>query len=337
MARSRKTRAKSKTKTPPAEKPQAAVAGISVLSEDNLRDILRRLSLADLLCAALACHRWRRVAAGCLPRAAPLLGYFFQPVKTSLPAPIRETKGAHYDAVFAPLDASSPRLSLDFAPDASRYELLDCHEGLLVLEPTASVPKAIHPRLLVSTRPPTAALFSAAAAGHGARRPPMAQLQVVVDFDPYWFDSFCVHAAGKMYWHICNSDRVLALDPATLQFSYLQAPAGLPGICCKYRIGETPDGRLCTVTVEDQVMRLWVRAEIRTSDDGWVLEREMNLRKVYDTVPGLPRDMRARVASIWSPTSTRGTKIAVHPDIGIRALLVRSQHREAGAPSDQEW
>jgi hypothetical protein len=117
----------------------------------------------------------------------------------------------------------------------------------------------------------------------------------VVNFDPYWFERRCVHAAGKMYWHICNSDRVLVLDPATLQFSYLLAPAGLPGNFCKYRIGETPDGRLCVVTVEDQVMRLWVRGEIRSSDDdGWVLESEMNLRKVYDTVPRLPR-----VASIW--------------------------------------
>jgi hypothetical protein len=114
--------------------------------------------------------------------------------------------------------------------------------------------------------------------------------EVVVNFDPYWFERRCVHAAGKMYWHICNSDRVLVLDPATLRFSYLMAPAGLPGMFCKYRIGETPDGRLCVVTVEDQVMRLWVRGEIRSSDDdGWVLESEMNLREVYDTVPRLPR------------------------------------------------
>ena len=68
-----------------------------------------------------------------------------------------------------------------------------------------------------------------------------------------------------------------------------------PGNFCKYRIGETPDGRLCVVTVEDQVMRLWVRGE-SDEDDGWVLEREMNLR---DTVPGLPRDMVSRVQSIW--------------------------------------
>jgi hypothetical protein len=62
------------------------------------------------------------------------------------------------------------------------------------------------------------------------------------------------------------------------------------------------------VTVEDQVMRLWVRGEIRSSGDGWVLEREMNLRKVYDTVPGLPRDIRARVASIWVTDIDAGHK-----------------------------
>ncbi|CAM0950805.1 unnamed protein product [Alopecurus aequalis] len=361
MARSRKSRDKTQTKTPPPVKPEAAVAGISVLTVDILRDIIGRLSLADLLRAALACHYWRRVAARCLPRAPPLLGYFFHPVKPLPPPPIRETGRTRYDAVFAPLDVSSPRLSLDFAPDASRFDLHDCHQGLLLLEPSVSIPKVIHPRLLVldpATRrrallppPPRdtvpndhrwrksryyvgSALLSRAHPGNlcfesvcfaidgGHPRAWVASFdddqcrwralprakEIVVDFDPYWFERRCVHAAGKMYWHICYSNRVLVLDPATLQFSYLLAPAGLPGNFCKFRIGETPDGRLCVVTVEDQVMRLWVRGETRCSDDGWVLEREMNLRKVYDTVPGLPRDMVSRVQSIWVTDIDAGQK-----------------------------
>uniref|UniRef100_A0ACD5XUH8 Uncharacterized protein n=1 Tax=Avena sativa TaxID=4498 RepID=A0ACD5XUH8_AVESA len=111
-----------------------------------------------------------------------------------------------------------------------------------------------------------------------------------------------------MYWHICNSDRVLVLDPATLQFSYLPAPEGLPGDFCKYRVGETPDGRMCIVTAEDQVMRLWVRGETRSSDDGWALEKEVDLHKVYDTVPGLPGDMISRVQSIYVTDLDAGQK-----------------------------
>ena len=131
---------------PPSVEPEAAA--IDVLTGDDLRHILRRLSLADLLRAALACHRWRRVAARCLPRAPPLLGYFFHPVNTPPPPPIR-AEPAHYDAVFAPLDSLSPRLSLDFAPEASRFGLYDCHQGLLLLQPPGWFSKSILPRLLV--------------------------------------------------------------------------------------------------------------------------------------------------------------------------------------------
>ncbi|XP_047047871.1 uncharacterized protein LOC124652867 [Lolium rigidum] len=346
---------------PPSVEPEAAAAEV-LLTVDVLRNILRRLSLADLLRAALACHRWRRVAARCLPRAPPLLGYFFHPVKTPPPLPIRPTERIRYDAVFAPLDnASSPRLSLDFAPDASRFDLHDCHHGLVLLEPASEVPKFIHPRLLVldpATRrrallppPPRdtvpddrrwrrsrhyvgSALLSRAhpsrlcfeavcfAIDDGHPRAWVASVDdgdcrwralprdedVLVEFDPKWFEGRCVHAAGKLYWHICNSARLIALDPATLRFSYLPAPADLPGNYSCYRIGETPEGRLCVVTVEEQVMRLWLRDETRRSNDGWLLETEMNLRRVYDTVPGLPKDMGARVANIWVTDIDAGNK-----------------------------
>ena len=108
-----------------------------------------------------------------------------------------------------------------------------------------------------------------------------------------------MHAAGKLYWHICNSGRVLSLDPSTLHFSYLLAPKEMPSFG-KFRVGETPDdGRLCIATVEDQLLRVWVRGETRWSDDGWYLEREMNLTKVYDSVPGLPKDKCLRIFSVW--------------------------------------
>jgi hypothetical protein len=132
--------------------------------------------------------------------------------------------------------------------------------------------------------------------------------EVVVGFNPFCFESRCVHAAGKMYWHICNSGRVLVLDPATLRFSYLMAPAFMGEHFFKYRIGETPDGRLCIATVDEQVMQLWVRGETRCSDNGWYLEKEMNLRKVYDAVPGLPRDLETRMKNILLTDIDAGQK-----------------------------
>uniref|UniRef100_A0A453KE92 F-box associated domain-containing protein n=1 Tax=Aegilops tauschii subsp. strangulata TaxID=200361 RepID=A0A453KE92_AEGTS len=62
--------------------------------------------------------------------------------------------------------------------------------------------------------------------------------EVVVEFDPYWFEGRCVHAGGKIYWHICNSWRLLVLDPATLKFSCLLVPDAMACGSCKYRIGE---------------------------------------------------------------------------------------------------
>ncbi|XP_047048411.1 uncharacterized protein LOC124653393 [Lolium rigidum] len=362
-----KPKPKTKTKTPPSstlptsipppqpQEPKAAPEAIDVLNGSVLRNVLRRLPLVDLLRAALACHRWRRVAACCLPRAPPLLGYFFHPVKPPPHPPTKATERAHHDAVFAPLGASSPLRCLNFAPDASRYKLYDCHQGLLLLEPTVPPPKGTLPRLLVAdpaTRrhallppPPRRAVpddrrwrpsrhyvgsallsrahpsrlrFEAvcfAVEDDGRPRAWVASVDdggqcrwralprdaaVQVDFDPKLIKGRCVHAAGSLYWHICNSGRVLALDPATLRFSYLLAPAVLGDRFGKYRVGETPDdGRLCIATVENQVMQLWVRGETSSSDNGWRLEKEMDLHKVYDTVPGLPRDARARMASIW--------------------------------------
>ncbi|CAM0950795.1 unnamed protein product [Alopecurus aequalis] len=341
----------------PLVEPKATVT-IDALGEDHLRDILRRLSLADLLRAALACHRWRRVAARCLPTAPPLLGYFFHPAKPSLQLG-QETGKTYYEPVFAPLNASSPRLSLDFAPDVSRYELFDCHQGLLLLEPSVSVPKVIHPRLLVldpathrrallpppprdtvpddhiwrssryyigsallSRAHPSKLCFDAVCfaidGGHPRawvasfdddqcrwRALPLAK-EIIVDFDPWWFETRCVHAAGKMYWHICHSVRVLVLDPATLQFSYLLAPAGLPGNFCKYRIGETPDGRLCVATVEDQVMRLWVRGGPGAATTGGFWRGRWIFTRCTTRCRACPGTWSAGLRASISPTSTRG-------------------------------
>jgi hypothetical protein len=122
---------------------------------------------------------------------------------------------------------------------------------------------------------------------------------VLVEFDPWLFEKRGVHAAGKIYWHICNSWRVLVLDPSTLRFSYLRAPDALG--CAKYRVGETPeDGRLCIVTDAESQLQLWVRGQTRWSDRGWLLERKIvDLRVLCDMMPGLPNHPMFRTLSIW--------------------------------------
>ncbi|KAF7065045.1 hypothetical protein CFC21_071222 [Triticum aestivum] len=343
---------------PPPVETQATAPDVSidVLAEFDIFSILRRLCLADLLRAALACHRWRRLAASCLPRAPPLLGHFFHPTQVNPPFPLEETKDPDTPAVFAPLDASSPRLSLDFAPEAFRFYLYDSHQGLLLCEPSDPLPKEVIPRFLVldpATRrrtllpPPRrdtvpddrrwrssryyvgSALLSRAhpsklcfesvcfAIDGGHPRAWVASVDngdcswralprdedVVVDFDPWLFEGRCVHAAGKIYWHICNSERVLVLDPVTLRFSYLPAPRALridALAVCKYRVGETPDGRLCLVTDGQQQLHLWVRGEGRSSDNGWLLERRIvDLSALCDMIPGMPSNRMLRTHCIW--------------------------------------
>ncbi|KAM0918766.1 hypothetical protein ACQ4PT_008665 [Festuca glaucescens] len=333
-----------------------ATAAIDALPEDHLRDILRRLSAADLLRAALACHRWRRLASRCCARAPPpLLGYFAHPM---------ETERSHDDAVFVPLDASVPRLSLDFAPDASDFQVYDSHQGLLLLQPDVGLPKGILPRFLVldpATRrrallppPPRGtvpddriwrksrhyvgfALLSRAHPsklcfeaicfaideghprawvasvddGHCSWRALPRDEDIVVDFHPWWFEGRCVHAAGKIYWHICNStDRILSLDPSTLQFSYLPVPA-----------------------------------EVGWSDKGWDLERNIvDMRLLCDMIPGLPSDPTIRTLNVWPSDMDPGRsgkvfintlgngRYSFHPGTGKLERLSTESGKDYGHP-----
>nr|XP_051186518.1 uncharacterized protein LOC127300457 isoform X3 [Lolium perenne] len=410
-SKSRGKKTKRKTKTPPSStlvpspstvEPQAAVAetpSIDVLTEFVLQDILRRLSLADLLRAALASHRWRRLASRCLPRDPPLLGYFFHPAEVHVPFPERDPKIVETPAVFAPLDASSPRLSLDFAPDASRFFVYDAHQGLLLLEPSESVPKVVLPRFLVldpatrrrtvlsppprdtvpddrrwrssryyvgsallSRTHPSKLCFEAVcfAIDGGHPRAWVASVddgkcswralprdeQVLVDFDPYWFEGRAVRAAGKIYWHICQSSRLLVLDPSTIRFSYLPAPGELfaHGRNPKYRIGETPDGRLCLVTDAQQQLQLWVRGK---GDKGWIMERKIvDLLVLCDKLSGrgLPVDPMLRTLCVWPSDMDAGRtgkvfiktwgfgRFSFHMDTGKMELLATKRGKEYGHP-----
>jgi hypothetical protein len=169
---------------------------------------------------------------------------------------------------------------------------------------------------------------------------------VRVDFDPYWFDADAVHAAGKIYWHISHSWRLLVLDPSTLSFSYLPVPDALSAHEHKFRVGETPDGRLCLVTDADEQLQLWVRGEGRRSDNGWILERKIvDLRVLCDMMPrGLPVDPNLRTLCVWPSDMDAGRtgkvfintwgvgRFSFHMDTGKMELLSTKRGKEYGHP-----
>jgi hypothetical protein len=371
---------------------------VADLTEEALHAILGCLTPADLLRAALACHRWRRAASRALPRAPPLLGYFFHPQGPSKPPPAPTSDKTHHPAVFVPLDAASPRLSLELSPTAARgLSIQDVHLGLVLLlhhqRPQSLLPRivAVDPasrRRVLLPPPPRDTLpddrwrrdrsiigVSVLSRAHPSRlsfdavcltidgshpRAWVASVRdgdctwralpradrVVVDFDPWWFETRCVHAAGNIYWHICNSSRLLQLDPRTLEFSFMPVPAALGDRHKKYRIGEMPeDGRLCMAAiVDEEELQIWVRGKARWSDRGWLLEREMPMTKVLDTVPGLPKELLGRMICTWLSdidyartgkvfiTTWGYGRYSFHMETGKLERLVMKDGKEYGDP-----
>ncbi|CAL5065254.1 unnamed protein product [Urochloa decumbens] len=316
----------------PHRAPGERATTVADLTEEALHAILRRLTPADLLRAALACRRWRRAASRALPRAPPLLGYFFHPKGHAKPPPADTEDKTHHPAVFVPLDASSPRLSLNLTPNAARgLSIQDVHLGLVLLLHHPR-PKSLLPRILAvdpaSSRrvlipsPPRGTLpddrwradrsvigVSVLSRAHPSRLSfdaviltvdgdlPRAWVASVRDGDCIW------RALPRAEGVVVNFDpcRLLQLDPRTLEFSFMPVPAALGDRINKYRIGEMPeDGRLCMAAiVHEEDLQLWMRGKARWSDRGWLLEREMCMSRVLDKIPGLPKDRMRRMLCTW--------------------------------------
>uniref|UniRef100_A0A0D9XBR7 DUF1618 domain-containing protein n=1 Tax=Leersia perrieri TaxID=77586 RepID=A0A0D9XBR7_9ORYZ len=252
------------------------------------------------------------MARRCLSRrllSSVLLGHFHQPEPVP-PVGTRPDKPLTVPA-FEPLTASSPRLSLDFVPNLSHFSLYDSHLGLLLLRHRNC--DDFNPRLFLVCDPavcvavdcdrPRAWVASYRDGEVRWRALPRASRDVAVEFDIHWLEYLPVRAAGSLYWHICYNPCALALDVATLRFSFLRVPAHMfDGVTTthKCRIGEMPDdGRLCVGSVEKQELMVCVRGTGDRSDNGWVVERHVRIAKALRGVPGLPKDSFLRHYYLW--------------------------------------
>ncbi|XBH71086.1 hypothetical protein VPH35_098605 [Triticum aestivum] len=284
---------------------------------------VRRTALACRVSSRLLSHSFASSAASHSRASPTLLGHFYHPMCPQDPQAFQLPPPAA--PAFQPLTASSPRLSLDFLPDIFDYTLYDSHRGLLLLRRKPRfdtrgflVCDPISRRHALLPPPPISSLNG----GHvlcvaldvDLPRAWVASFRegwcrwtalprsrgVTVDFDAMRFERMCVHAAGGMYWHILGSPSALALDAATMEFSFLRAPemmwGELDGLH-KYRISEMPeDGRLCVASLEEQHgLQMCVRGN---GDNGWVLERRIPMDEVFDTVPSLPKDPMRRHARL---------------------------------------
>ncbi|EAZ08344.1 hypothetical protein OsI_30599 [Oryza sativa Indica Group] len=314
------------------------------------------------------------------PAPPPLLGHFHHPA----PVPPRGCPPRPHTLLtvpaFQPLitaASSSPRrLSLDFVPDLSHFVLLYSHLGLLLLRHRERhdaflVCDPVSRRHVLFHPPPvdeysSGGIFSAAllsredaaagnpgatagAAFRGRLRRRQPRPPVAIEFDPDLLECLTVRAAGSLYWHIRNNSWTLALDTATLQFSFLRAPAAMWDSTShhRYRVGEMPasDGRLCVASLEPPgLLELWVRGSGECSDHGWVMERRVRMLEVLDAVPWLPRNVLLRHLVLWLSDIDAGRtgkvfiatagfgRFSYHLDTGEMECLATEDGMEYGQP-----
>ncbi|EEC84199.1 hypothetical protein OsI_30593 [Oryza sativa Indica Group] len=126
-------------------------------------------------------------------------------------------------ATFHPLTASSPRLSLDFLPDAADFELYDSHLGLLLLhhhnrpflvcDPVSRRHARFHPPPLLYGRIVGAALLSREAEaddpGDGGLRFEVVRVAVDDDRPRAWV---ATHRDGVCSWRALPRSRDVAIE-----------------------------------------------------------------------------------------------------------------------------
>ncbi|XP_052168064.1 uncharacterized protein LOC127784752 [Oryza glaberrima] len=173
--------------------------------------------------------------------------------------------------------------------------------------------------------------------------------EVAIEFDPDLLECLAVRAAGSLYWHIRNNSWTLALDTATLPFSFLRAPAAMWDSTThhRYRVGEMPGagGRLCVASLEPPgLLELWVLGSGEGSDHGWVMERRVRMLEVLDAVPWLSRNVLLRHLVLWLSdidagrtgkvfiATARFGRFSYHLDTGEMECLATEDGMEYGQP-----
>uniref|UniRef100_A0A0E0QNP8 Uncharacterized protein n=1 Tax=Oryza rufipogon TaxID=4529 RepID=A0A0E0QNP8_ORYRU len=170
----------------------------------------------------------RRLSRRLLSSSTPLLGHFHHPTpvvrcqpKATLPAQARPPSSP--PSTPSPVTASSRRLSLDFLPDATDFELYDSHLGLLLLhhhnrpflvcDPVSRRHARFHPPPLLYGRIVGAALLSREAEaddpGDGGLRFEAVSVAVDDDRPRAWV---ATHRNGVCSWRALPRSRDVAIE-----------------------------------------------------------------------------------------------------------------------------
>ncbi|KAL6643488.1 hypothetical protein ACP70R_018254 [Stipagrostis hirtigluma subsp. patula] len=77
---------------------------------------------------------------------------------------------------------------------------------------------------------------------------------------------------GSMYWSHDKHAYKVALDTATMQFSFIDLPEDLKGQGHLYQTGETKDGKLCIVAAVEFTLLIWLRRADANGAERWILD-----------------------------------------------------------------
>ncbi|CAN6328958.1 unnamed protein product [Urochloa humidicola] len=94
----------------------------------------------------------------------------------------------------------------------------------------------------------------------------------------YWL-CWGSQVSGLLCWLHAEEVYKVVLDTATLHFSFMDLPrAHLKGKVYLYVAGETKDGKLCIVSVDEFTLSVWLRRADADGVEKWMLDSEIPLK-----------------------------------------------------------
>ncbi|XP_037413865.1 uncharacterized protein LOC119276809 [Triticum dicoccoides] len=309
---------------PPPSPPLSVPTTISALTDDLLREVFLRLpDLPSLVCAAFTCRAFLRAARSSPPfrrrfrdlHAPPLLALFREPdMSAVVPAASRSSDPAIAGA-FADLlrdDDASEWWTYSQIPYSDEFVQFvnRSTERVVSYNPhmpsLAIFPKKPHdePYLEFHTLPPDqehqspsrvvcvrhdfqwACARVAVFSSHAMKwqifpesRKPLLQgdmhtISTVVDRFVCWLD--------------LEEDCILALNTATFQFCRMDLPPSLRGSYSRFKIGQTRDGRLCMVNVQECTLSVWLWTPDDVGIGRFVLHKMFPLHAIVKEITKRP-------------------------------------------------